>query len=253
MFINEPWLVPDPDDYDGFYEESQFDEMIYELKDALKKSVKKSILDEIESLRKRIAELEDFAKDKKKYDAEKSALRRELEETQRSINYKAAQMRLPEILKALESPAWIADWDYEYAYPKCDKCDKDRKIHFKSPSGRTLEEECSCAKKICNYTPVQGILIKFRWNKDSENHDRYHPEGCEIAGTRFEFIRPDTFKKTYVEGKEESFMFECAKFYNGEPFEELAKTYGRSYFRKLEDCQAYCDYKNKLEHEKIRK
>lgn len=238
-------------DPEEFWEPNEVDQATYEFTEILKQSVKKSILDEMESLKKRIAELEDFAKDKKKYDDEQSSLRRKLEETERSIKYKAAQMRLPEILKTLESPAWVADWDYEYAYPKCDKCDKDRKIHFKSPSGRILEEECSCAKRICNYKPVQGILIKFKWNRDSENHDKYHPEKCEIAGTRFEFIRPDTFKKTYVEGKEESFMFECTKFYNGEPFEEVDKTYGRSYFRKLEDCQAYCDYKNKLEYENL--
>ena len=238
-------------DPEEFWEPNEVDQATYEFTEILKKSVKKSILDEMESLKKRIAELEDFAKDKKKYDDEQSSLRRKLEETERSIKYKAAQMRLPEILKTLESPAWVADWDYEYAYPKCDKCDKDRKIHFKSPSGRILEEECYCAKRMCNYTPVQGIMIKFKWNRDSENHDRYNPEGCEIAGARFEFIRPDTFKKTYVEGREESFMFECEKFYNGESFEEVDKTYGRSYFRKLEDCQAYCDYRNKREHEKL--
>lgn len=231
-------------DPEEFWEPDEVDQATYEFKEILKKSVKKSILDEMESLRKRIAELEDFAKDKKKYDDEKSALRRKLEETERSIHYRAAQMRLPEVLKALESPAWIADWKFDYIYPKCDKCDDRRRFHFKSPSGRDLDEECSCAKRRCIYEPVQGVMVKFKWDIDMW---RWDYDGYELKGSQFTFIRPDTFKKEYIDKDGSSYSIEIQEFYHGQPFEELAKNHSRPYFRDFDTCKKFCDYMNSVE------
>lgn len=231
-------------DEEDFYEPDAIEIAAYEFRETLEKSVKKSVVDEIESLKKRIAELEDFAKAKKEYETEIRSLNWKLEATQREVEERAKQLRLPEIMKALESPAWIADWTFDYIHPKCDKCDDRRRIHFKSPSGRDFDEECSCAERRCTYSPVQGVMVKFRWDKDVWN---WNHECDELRGGRFTFIRPETFKKDYIDKDESSYRIDVQEFYYGQPFEELAKNHSRPYFRDFDKCKEFCDYMNSLE------
>ena len=203
-------------------------------------SVSKEVKDELERLRKRVAELEDFASQKDKYDRELCELKRKLELQKSQVKEEARKMRLPEIMKALEAPAYIADWNYEFVLPKCDKCDENRKIHFKSPSGRDLDEDCSCAKRKSVYHPKQGIMIKFNWMKDREP---FLSEEIEMRGVHFDYVSPESFIKT-IENDNEEYTIEFSKFYHGQSFKDIS-CYDRLYFRNLEDCQAYCDYRNK--------
>ena len=241
----------DEDDYsDVPWYGSEFEALIDELKETLKKNVAKEVQTELETLRARVAELEDFANDKEKYDRQLEELNRKFERQEFMVEKKAREMRLPEIMKALESPAWIPGWNYEYIYPKCDKCDKDRRIHFKSPSGKDLNEDCSCSKKRCVYRPLQGVMLNFRWEKGWESHFSDDIKR-EINGGRFEFVVPDTFKRKEIDKTmdRDTWYSEFSEFYHGQPFEKLGE-YSRQYFRSLEDCQAYCDYRNKIEEEK---
>lgn len=59
--------------------------------------------------------------------------------------------RLKELLKDVQKCAYLVDCKYEYSHVKCDKCDDERKIHFKSPSGKELTEPCSCSCKVLRY------------------------------------------------------------------------------------------------------
>lgn len=78
--------------------------------------------------------------------------------------------RLKELLKDVQKCAYLVDCKYEYSHVKCDKCDDERKIHFKSPSGKELTEPCSCSCKVLRYflreIPLYQIETRSRYGKN---------------------------------------------------------------------------------------
>lgn len=78
--------------------------------------------------------------------------------------------RLKELLKDVQKCAYIVDYEYEYAHVKCDKCDDERKIHFKSPSGKELTERCSCSQQVERYflqeIPIYRIETYSRYGEE---------------------------------------------------------------------------------------
>ena len=78
--------------------------------------------------------------------------------------------RLKELLKDVQECAYLVDSEYEYAHVKCDKCDNERKIHFKSPSGKELTEPCSCSRKVLRYflceIPLYEIETRSRYGEE---------------------------------------------------------------------------------------
>lgn len=95
--------------------------------------------------------------------------------------------RLKELLKDVQECAYLVDCEYVYVHVKCDKCDDERKIHFKSPSGKELTEPCSCSCKVLRYflceIPIYQIETCSRYEEErisliyiyrkGENEDRY--------------------------------------------------------------------------------
>jgi hypothetical protein len=78
--------------------------------------------------------------------------------------------KLKELLKDVQECAYLVDYEYEYAHVKCDKCDGERKIHFKSPSGKELTEPCSCSCKVLRYflreIPLYQIETRSRYGEE---------------------------------------------------------------------------------------
>lgn len=78
--------------------------------------------------------------------------------------------RLKELLKDVQKCAYLVDYKYEYAHVKCDKCDNERKIHFKSPSGKELTERCSCSHQVERYflceIPLYQIETRSRYGEE---------------------------------------------------------------------------------------
>ena len=78
--------------------------------------------------------------------------------------------RLKELLKDVQECAYLVDYKHVYAHVKCDKCDNERKIHFKSPSGKELTELCSCSHQVEFYflreIPIYKIKIYNRYGKE---------------------------------------------------------------------------------------
>lgn len=95
-------------------------------------------------------------------------------------------VRLKELLKDVQECAYLVDYEYEYAHVKCDKCDDERKIHFKSPSGKELTELCSCSRQVERYflreIPLYKIKIYNRYGKE-EVHTMYISQKGESEDT----------------------------------------------------------------------
>lgn len=159
---------------------------------------------------------------------------------------RAVRLRLPDILKTLEYPAWIPKHRLIHIYEKCDKCDDNRLIHFFSPSGKELTEPCKCQAYKFEYIPEQGILFNINYNSDLSQYA--WNKDLEINCTRLTYVLIEDCKKHLND--RESYVAEYTSLYRGEPFEKVTDRY-HTYFRDLETCQKYCEYLNNLEENKI--
>ena len=181
-----------------FYEEpSEFDMQVEEFKSSLASSVRKEFLDEMATLKKENEELREFRVNKKKYERD---------------------------LRTFSVIGYRASPEYKQG-SKCDRCDDYRRFHFVSPMGRNMTEECSCAKKICTYSPKEVKLLRFY-------------AGKEIVDTYFEQVERDEDYDSYSL---------CTQIYDKtkKPFEDINWFY--TVFLREEDCQKYCDWLNKKE------
>ncbi len=211
--------------------QDEISENVSTLIDTIKKSITAEFEDELIHLRKRVSELQDFAEKKDDYDRKIKRLELELEEERKNSVKIAQKMKLSEFIDLIKKPVWICGGSYEYIYDKCDKCDDDRKIHFKSPSGKDLTEPCNCSEQKYIYKPVQGFLFRV------EQSDYYSDRDTPIKNTVFHYI------EDIIKIDADSHRFTYHVVYNGEPFDELL---GNVYFTNLEDCERYCKYRQSL-------
>ena len=220
---------------DDFYgEPSEFEQQVEEFKASLRKSVKEEFLQRMADLEKENAALREFRDQRdsvlREYNQRVAKAEREAKEAE--AKWKNA--RLHQLLGDFLMTGWKASRDYEQG-PKCDKCDKNRYIHFKSPQGRDLQEECDCAKR----------------------HTRWHPEEATIA-------RMDVRKKNFrvdgkvdyrnrwytVESDTELDRWESASEVYGHDFDYANVNQYRAVFLHEEDCKRYCDWRNEQEAKK---
>ena len=230
-------------DYEDFYDEnSEFDSMIYELRESLRNSVKKEFKDRIDELEKELEELKQFRDEKYIFNNKYEELERELERTKQSVTEKATKMKLKEFMEIAESKAWTIDGHYEYVNEKCDKCDNKRRIHFKSPSGKDMTEECPyCTQRIYVNKVVEGTLVKL------EQVEKQWGDNLEFDGVRFVYLNPDDFIRKYGKDPHDtSWIIEISQVYTGKPFSEyqFPSDLRRMYFRDEKTCQAACDFLN---------
>lgn len=158
--------------YDDFYEPSEFDQEIEELKDRLRESVKKEILEELEQLRKDKDELDLLKMEfEERVRAAREDYRRKEVEAQRAID-NAKRTRFQELVSAVAPRGWMVDWNNAYP-PKCDQCDADRYRHFTSPMGRDMKEECACRKLITKYLVKEAPLLCVRYRDNGISQVSY--------------------------------------------------------------------------------
>lgn len=160
-------------DYDDFYSEpSEYEQMVYEFKESLKKSVSQEWVDRMNKLEKENAELQDvkrnFEQIKRDYESKERALQGECDRVKRDAEYKARYLRLKELMKDLQVVFWTPTWSSMYP-PKCGKCEDGRVIRYKSPTGKNCEEVCSCANPVQTYEPKAYELYEISLRNRSGN------------------------------------------------------------------------------------
>lgn len=201
--------------FDDFYDNSpEIEALTEEFKDSLLKSVKEEFLNEMDRLRKENAELKEFKLKKAEYDSQLRELKRSKELEIEQIRKGAEKKRLMDVLKDnFMETAYYPQYTWKYKYDKCDKCDENRCIHFKSPSGRELSEPCSCSERVNYYKPEECSIVDIHSNFDSLLFRYEDKNGWIVA------IKSDN--KEYEED------YKC--------------------YRTVEECQKECDRLNKEE------
>jgi len=213
----------DFDDEGNFFEPSEFDEKIDELKQALKQSVRKEFLEKMELLEKENAELQSVKNRMTEIEYEQIKFQEDMKRETREAQVKARRERLIELFGENMTVAWGVECVGKER-PKCDKCDENRNIIFESPQGRICRENCDCSIKDYIYEPEEYKLIKLEVeSKDMPRYYRYYTNNT---------INPTS-----------EYCNTSNVYKDGDPFDK--GNYYQIVFLDKETCQKYCDYKNK--------
>lgn len=213
-------------DWEDFYEGSEFDRQIEEFKDALREDVKRETLEEIERLKKELAELRDFKERKDEIEKECREKIREAKIAAAEAEQKWKNARLYTLLGEYLVGGFTVKCEFIQG-PKCSKCDENRRIHFKSPSGRDMSERCLCDVSVKRYITVPIELYSMEAGKFS-------------AKDNFVFSRYAT--EDYGD------YYYAKNIVSDLDHPEKIDTYSAMFLDK-ELCQKYCDWLNDREKE----
>lgn len=208
---------------DPFYEDfSEFDKQIDDFKQLLIKTVKQDYIAEMQKLRKENATLLEFKKNIEVFKKEHDDKLLELENLKREVKKMALTELMEEALLVIYVPQKTM-----HKYKKCNKCDENRLIKFKSPSGAQLQEWCEC--NISYHIWEVAEMIRYAFYQDKKFGDKLYATYSKIT-----------------ERKNDTFVLDPArnllKLYVDEQFETLNPD--RAMFENKEDCQNYCDWLN---------
>lgn len=211
-------------DEEFYNEPSEFEQQIYEFKQGLMNAVKDEYKEEMESLRKENTELQQVKNNLDQIKREYNQKVVELDMQRRTLKNEVRRERLLELMGDFKVELYRADWKRKDG-PKCDKCDDTRRIHFESPTGRKMTEECTCKGSFKYYKPRLHVCSSFEL-RNGEFIAWYKPYR-DTDGMEIECLGSLNVPR---------------RFYCGESFENLPEYHYETYFTTEAECQAYCDW-----------
>lgn len=217
-------------DDEEFYT-NKYAEEIQALEEAVRNSVRREILDEMNRLKRENEELQDV---KEHFDEVKADYERKKAECDRIIadaEHKAKKARLEEILEEHKLIRWRISHGYAYG-PKCEKCDENRQIEIILPSGKKVYDDCKCRTEGAQFfypIPCELVEISDKYGLKGWYKERTHSgsEYYEIYSSLS--ICDDSMKKKIEDWKKK-------KMPEKESYNLL--------FDSEEECQSLCDTLN---------
>jgi hypothetical protein len=153
--------------YEDFYNEgpSDYELFMNDLKETLKKSIKDEFIKEMDRLRAENKKLQNVKENFEQIKLDYAHKEQELIAREQDMEKNLARKKIMELATIADMKAQIYYIDDDTAYlPKCDKCDENRLIHFKSPTGKDCTEPCpDCGTTYHKYyvKPVDTMKILF--------------------------------------------------------------------------------------------
>ena len=216
--------------YDEFYGEcSEYDQMISEFKQSLMDAVKEEYVDKMNKLEKENAELQDVKKNLEQIKQEHQSKLRELEMEKHNCIQQARRERLSALIGDRKMIMYRA-YSKGVLQPKCDKCNDNRKIEFKSPLGNDMYEDCGCNIKKAVYIPMEYTCIEFRVHNDGVTMLMWYKENHESDYDWYGYSSSNLVKRVYNERMDYE--------------NDVDKN--DTYFQSEDDCAKYCDWLNNL-------
>lgn len=219
---------------DDFYNEpSEFEIQMEEFKKSLAKAIRSEFLEEMKRLKKENRNLQGIKEhfEQIKMDYERKKL--ECDRAIREAEDKAKRMKVDELMKRFKTFFWMPDWEYLYG-PKCDKCDKDRRIEVVLPSGKTVKDECQCGKSRMKVMIPERMVRYSLEDRDQGVVAWYIACGQEES----KYYNLDHYGSVFAEKN---------MVQPGTSFDVLEKKgeHRPLLFSAREECLAYCEYLNK--------
>lgn len=221
------YLYDDDFYYDG---PSEFEERIDNFKEQLRKEVKTEFLSELETLKKKLEDLESYKQERDKfiakYEQQLRKAKQEVADAQREARQaemKYKNTRLKQLLGDYTTTGWYANTEVIYQ-PKCDKCNDDRFIEFLSPQGNLCKERCNCNSILMRrYYSVEAKLVSFTTAYDTVYYQ-----------LESQFGYKDEYQATF-----------CASIHPEGSTDYSQVLERKTIFMTEEDCKNFCDYMNK--------
>lgn len=210
--------------WDDYYEPSEFDVMMAEFKHSIIDNTRQEIKDRIRELEEENAELQEVKKNWNQIKKEHESAIRELRFKTEKAEKEAKKQRAADILKSIAVKGYRPHITYE-GVPKCDKCDANRRIHYVSPMGRQMTEDCECAKQKRHYSPKEVKCLKFSVD-DS------------LCYTYFDLADEDRYRDIWSAQDD---------FYQKLPEDLGSINSYRAVFLNEDECKKYCDWMNEKE------
>lgn len=210
---------------EDYFEPSEFNEKIEELKDALRNSVKQEIKDEVERLRKENENLRSVKNNWESIKRDFEKKKNEYERKMQDAEFKAKRARISELMDPYKIIMWSASWSFRYK-EKCDKCNSDRQIQITLPSGKIVNDECKCCIREKVYYPKENVLYELT-GRDGKIGAWYSARGEKDN----EYFALNTFARTVVNHN---------KTFDTISEDELKETF----FASKEECEEFCNYLN---------
>jgi len=240
----------DYDNYEGYYEPSEVDQLVEEFKDKIREHLLQNIREEIEQLNKENTELKIKNEEYKKRESEINAKERDLkykeDNLKREVEKEFYESNIGDTLKDYieKSEVWFAD-SKGFRQDKCSLCNGKRKLVANFPNGKTTETSCDCSNLIHKFVPEASELSLIKFNK---------------RDSRYQSERKFYISKTYIPSKDSSHRddysyneFKLCQIVNefNEDSKGLHETkeYGTKIgFKSKEECQKYCDWLNSIKN-----
>lgn len=228
-------------DYFDFPEPSTGDIVFEELKRVLLGTLKEEIKTELEHLRKENEELRPYKDDHDRLQRELRTVQANCKRRVDEAEQKARNAALDELFGDCIVDAWKVGREYIKG-PKCDKCDENRKLHYTSPRGKAMTEDCECAESTVHYFPKPAIMARFKLHpkvpvKNQDEPNAYSRPVYRWYTTEYETIEDGT--EFVVDSDYESGSHRFADR-TDTPFEKLNEW--SEVFTSKERCQEFCDY-----------
>ena len=218
-------------DDEDYFEPSEFDEKIEELKEELRNSVRQEIKDEVERLRKENEELRDIKDNFSAIKADFESKKFEYEMAMQNAELNARRARLTVLMELYKVVLWSVGLDYRYK-KKCDKCNSWRDIQVTLPSGKVVNDACKCKVRKGVYHPHENVLYELS-DTDREIRAFYRKRGDKGSEYIFADVN-EQYAKIIVN--------------HDTDFGKLEKANIRQvFFTTQEECQAFCNYLNATE------
>ena len=215
-----------------YYEPNAYEEIVMEYQQKMKEVLLGTIKVEIENIKEENARLK---KANQILLDEQSNIRNKEHQL---IIQKADLMRQVkrERLSQLMSDFQVVMYKVNKTYPKipkCNKCDDNRKINFTSPTGKQMDEKCSCDKGKLMCVPEEYLCTEFKVDREDGAMLMWFKENHERDYDWYGYVNSDLAKTVY----------------KGEMFETLDNR--NTYFKSKESCQEYCDWLNSKDDKKL--
>jgi hypothetical protein len=214
---------------EDFYDEpSEFEQAVDEFKQGLMKSVKEEFVGEMERLRKENAELQDVKKNFEQVKRDFDVKKRELESEYQKLKGNVRRERLVDLLKDHQITLYKA-LSKRKVPPKCDKCDKYRKIKYTSPLGRETSEDCLCKEGKIVCFPEEYVRYEFRLSRNQSDVTAWYRQYNDDEDG---LVYDSSIRAEYIYSSDMDF--------------KDIKQYS-TFFKTKEECQRYCDFLNSKE------
>ena len=218
--------------YDSWFEENWCEEPRKEetaLIEAIKEGVRQDIKDEMERLRKENAEVQQYKKERQEVENIKKWQESRLQTEVEAYKNELRTAKIKELFGDNICTGWGVTRKITLP-PKCDKCDSERYIHFKSPNGKDLKEPCQCAHGKKTYHPLELHLIRINQGNIFNNERKI-----------FNYYAPSVYNS-------DDYREVFDRVFKGEPFEKIGEW--NVVFLNKEDCEKYCTWKTEQEAKK---